>query len=693
MRICASPAKARARASDGGSAGIESLRRPIGIVGELALPGDPRVSAQPLMEQGTADRVVLVHQPDRGLDVRDGARRVLEAGDACQPRQQVDPITTRARRSVRHLVPELDRPLVLRHRLRERIAVLGDRARGDGRLERPWQVVRRVPVIRQLGGMVGFCSLVRFEGPRERGMEAHPLARQQVVVNGLLQQRVAEGIPLAARGGIGDQHLARHGLAERTVQRSRVHVRCRCQQSRIDTLTGGRCDAQELLSGLRQLGDARQQYLSERLWQLRPIRPAGSREQLLGIERVAPRAHLDRLQEVRIQWMARDGRQLRCRLLPVEGAELEPLDASGAFELGEERQQWVPPVELIRPVREQEHHRRVPDVADQESEQIACRPVGPVEVVDDEQHGGRRSQPIEQSQQQLEQPTLGGPDAQARRWDSATGPRSGTSRASSGSTLPQEVGQLGFRGATDQAPERFDQWRVRQGTIAHHDATTQEHEDALGAGLVRELGHQPRLAHPSFSANERCAAGATRGTGKGIPEPGVLAHSPDEDGARDTGRHAPVIGRVLASCKGGRTASGQAPAICVHGRSCQLGRSPCPSEHDPPAYHRLAPAPVPRRCDLPGCCPSGDACHPFLLRLPEPLVDRVPGDYPRCVVMHLVPRALRRRSSGVMTASGRYARHGIVRTRYPRRPRLFISTRDTRHPTRGPATEGLGRPS
>ncbi len=91
------------------------------------------------------------------------------------------------------------------------------------------------------------------------------------------------------------------------------------------------------------------------------------------------------------------------------------------------------PMELVGTIGEHDANPDVVEVAHQEAEQVARRLVGPVEVLDDEGDRGSRGQPLEHTEQQLEQPSLRRPDAQPPRnpAPSATGPRAGTRRASS----------------------------------------------------------------------------------------------------------------------------------------------------------------------------------------------------------------------------------------------------------------------
>ena len=85
--------------------------------------------------------------------------------------------------------------------------------------------------------------------------------------------------------------------------------------------------------------------------------------------------------------MAGDCLQLRRRFEPVEPGQLDALDFREPLELGEEWQQRVPAMQLVRPVREDEPDPRLMHVPDEESQQVTRRLVGPVQVLDDHDDG------------------------------------------------------------------------------------------------------------------------------------------------------------------------------------------------------------------------------------------------------------------------------------------------------------------
>ena len=288
MRTWAKPATARARASLGRRRRGEARGGAIRLAGQLALSGDPGVSAEALVEQAGPDRIRgLVDEPDRRLDLRHRARRVVEAGDAGGVGEQVDPVAAGPRLGVGDVVPQLDRALVLRLRLGEGIARLVGIARRDRRLEGARQVVGRVPVVGELGGARRVTARAGLERPREGRVQPGALARQQVVVDRLLEQRVPEGVALDAGGRVGDEDLATDALAERLVERRLVERRGRREQGRVDALAGRRGDAQELLGRLGEVGGPGQEHVAQRGGQLRPAVLAGRDEQLLAEERVA----------------------------------------------------------------------------------------------------------------------------------------------------------------------------------------------------------------------------------------------------------------------------------------------------------------------------------------------------------------------------------------------------------------------
>ena len=102
--------------------------------------------------------------------------------------------------SQRHPFPEVQGPLEMRLHLRERVALLGGRRRPPSRRRRPAAGPRRRASDRpaQRRRRVGRAGRMLGEAGGERGVEAPALARQQLVLDGLLHERMSELVPVLA---------------------------------------------------------------------------------------------------------------------------------------------------------------------------------------------------------------------------------------------------------------------------------------------------------------------------------------------------------------------------------------------------------------------------------------------------------------------------------------------------------------
>ena len=165
---------------------------------------DPEVASQSLLHQPGADRITrsvepgrrVTRQRDRSLAIGDEVRRVGGAA------RQVDPIHPGAGLGVLDAVPDVERVVEVPLGLRER----GDPCRGaaglDRRREGCAELVGGLPVVGELRGRDrgALARQVRSAGQRtgDRGVEAGALARQDVRVQDLAQQRVAERVCIAA---------------------------------------------------------------------------------------------------------------------------------------------------------------------------------------------------------------------------------------------------------------------------------------------------------------------------------------------------------------------------------------------------------------------------------------------------------------------------------------------------------------
>jgi hypothetical protein len=154
------------------------------------------------------------------------------------------------------------------------------------------------------------------------------------------------------------------------------------------------------------VSDATQQHVAQGRRKLGPAVVTRGGEQLLGEKRVATRAGMDGLEEARVEVTPRDGLELLGRFPASEGRKLDPVDAARPLELGEEGQQRMASMKLVRAIGQHEHDRNVAQVAHEEAEQVAGGLVGPVKVLDDERDRAFRGQPLEHAEQKLEQPAL-----------------------------------------------------------------------------------------------------------------------------------------------------------------------------------------------------------------------------------------------------------------------------------------------
>ena len=517
----------------------EAHRVAIRGIGEDPLARDPGVPAEPLVEHPGTDRIGgFVDERDGLLDLGDRAGGLMEFGDAGERGQERDPVDAGPRLGVGHLVPQFDGSLVFDARLRKGVPGFRRSAGGHGRLEGARQVVGGVPVIGKLCRMRRVDAGPRLECPSERGMPASPFARKDVVVHGLLEQGVAEGIAIHARPWIGDQDLAGDALAQGIEQRRLIEAGGVREERRVHALAGRGRQPQELLRRLREFGDACQQHVTERRRELGPAVVAGRDEQFLGEERVAVRAGMDRLDEGRREVVPGDGLELGGDVAQVERLETDPFDAPTPLKLGQIRQQRMPPMELVGAVRHDDRDRRVAEVAHKEPEQVARGPIGPVEILDEEEEGRGCREAFEDAEEELEQPALGRPDAQVgdRPVDRCPEIReeSGELRAA----RPDDGVQLLGRRTAYEAAQGLDHRCVWQRPFADLDAAADEDRHPLLTRQLRHLGDEPRLADPGLARDEqRAASAAARVIECGAHAFG-FGHPADEDRARDTDRHA-----------------------------------------------------------------------------------------------------------------------------------------------------------
>ncbi len=303
-------------------------------------------------------------------------------------------------RGVLDPLPQVERALVLRGGLGERVHALGRDRRPRAGRERAAVVAGGVPVTGDRGGRRG-DRVSAERGPLgqhagARGVEAAPLAGQQLVVRGLAGQLVAEAQPPVAR--VGDEHVMRDGFPQRVRELGTRHERG--EQLVVDERTGDGGRADGVLGRGRKGGDAGVQHVAHGDGQAARVAFGRSRQQLLGEERVAAGPAGDLGDGGQCRRGAEDrGAQVR-DLVGRERRQLDAVDGADAGELGQPASQRGPARHFVGAVGADEHDARVIERAGEEAGEVERRAVGPVDVLEHE-HERRRGRRLQQQLVQL----------------------------------------------------------------------------------------------------------------------------------------------------------------------------------------------------------------------------------------------------------------------------------------------------
>ena len=326
------------------------------------------------------------------------------AGRLGRPDQHLDPVDAGHGGGVRHPAPQLQGLGEVAEGLAGGEHGGGVVGRPDQRRQPAGQVVAGQAVPGQLGrrgrGVVAEGSAVGQQ-PRVGGVQAGPLARQQVAVDGLLEQGVAE--PVALGGGAGHQHLPGDGVAQPPLDLGLGPAGGRDQQLVADPAAGHRGHLEDLLGQVGEALDAAEEHVGQGVGQ-GDVGPDGAgRDQLLGEERVALGTGQDPVDHGRRDRLAGDGLEVLGQLGPAEGGELDPLQVGEADQLGQQRPQGMAAVQLVGAVAGHQGDPAPAQGPDQEGQQVAGGAVGPVEVLDHQQQRGQLGQADQQRQHPVEQ--------------------------------------------------------------------------------------------------------------------------------------------------------------------------------------------------------------------------------------------------------------------------------------------------
>ena len=261
----------------------------------------------------------------------------------------------------------------------------------------------RCPAVGQRGGVLG--------------VQPDPLARQQVVVHGLAEQRVPEGVAAVA----GHEHVHLDGLAQRLLEVAGVEAGGDGEQVVRDLAAGDARDPHGLAGVVVEPVEADEEEVGQVLG--KGLAHAGGADELLDEEGVALGAVDDRLE---LEVGEADRRQLgdeHADVVVAERAELEALDAADPGPLGDLAAERVAAVQVVGAVRRDDGDRAVEGPGEEEAEQVAGGLVGPVAVLDHDEQGAELGDGLEQRVHRAEQ--VGAVDLLApRRRRRAARPRS-----------------------------------------------------------------------------------------------------------------------------------------------------------------------------------------------------------------------------------------------------------------------------
>ena len=216
-------------------------------------------------------------------------------------------------------------------------------------------------------------------------------------------------------------------------------------------------------------------------------------------------------------------------------AELHPADPADPVQLGQQRAQRVGTVQLVGPVgdHDQQPVQRLL-VADQEGQQVPGGPVGPVRVLDDQQHRADLGQLFQQDEDLLEQPGPGLPGVLGRGRLTELGQQPGQLP---GRAAGQQVGDTGRAQVPDQLAEHGGERGERQAVRAQLQAAAGQYPGAVAAGPGGELGQQPGFADASLPADQDGRRVTVARLGQRGGQRGQLGGPADQHGTRHAHYH------------------------------------------------------------------------------------------------------------------------------------------------------------
>ena len=487
----------------------------------------PRPAGVPERRAGERARVAGLAGGDRGT-AEARARLLPVAGVGLGGRQRV--LQPRELRRVAVLVapPQRDRRAQQPRRL-----LVGEPADGlrrgalgvaDGAVRAAWPGGAEVP--RQLGepGIRprAVQLLDRLADPQ---VQPRPPGRRQLGLERRPQQRVGERVA-PGRARDLDQQRAAHRGVEHVEQLVLGQAGDALEHVEVEVAADQRGDAEHAAGVLGQAAHPGRDDVAD------PLRsPQGAvaaqaggtvdldevADEMLDEERVAARLVVDRPHGRARRVLAVPGLDEPAHLLLVHAVEPQPRHLARALELGEQLGQRMPGVQLVGPERADQEDRPEARLAREMAGQEERRAVGPVEVVDDQQHGTARGQPAHHDHHGAEEL----PALRLRIPGGGQLGEVGEAHADLGQQ-PRELGrprhqrrQLGVRQRREPRAQHVDP-RAEGVQLLLVAAAVEHREVRQPAGQLRD---DARLADARLARDEHEPALARRGVLRPLPEP------------------------------------------------------------------------------------------------------------------------------------------------------------------------------
>ena len=372
--------------------------------------------------------------------------------------------------------------------------------------------------------------------PRQRQVQLAALAGQQIVVERLAQERVPEA---EAALDVGDQHLLGHRLAQPALQGLTFDAGDR-DQRRLVQSAAHRHRPGHLLGRGREALDPDHERVAQAL-RRRPAAVQPRRQQLLGVQRVALAAREQPLDQRPIGLGAEDVGQRLAELLAIKRLQLDAPRSLEPLQLGHQRAQRMPAMKFVAAVGKEHAETFLAQRVGQEGHERPGGAIGPVHVLQHQQHRRGLAEQVDQLDDGLEQPQLAGhvrafvarpAVVEAGKDRRQLRPAGGAERLQRRVRFPH------------QRAQRAQQRGVRELALGLLDPVTaqyQRHRIGLGGETKLELGDQAGLADAAVTAEQYECGPAGGGLLDGELQLGQLADPAHEVTARQSRPHGQSI--------------------------------------------------------------------------------------------------------------------------------------------------------